>query len=192
MLLKEIIDEHGHIIFNGNGYSEEWHQEAAERGLPNLKTTPDALPAITYPEVVEVFEKYGVLSEQELHSRQEIYAEQYCAALNVEANLTKEIGRTVIFPVALAYAKQLADSAAVLGGVGSAMVTKVKTQLVELENSLDALEVAHANAGSDPRVWLDTVLPPMAKARAAVDALEALVPDQDWPLPTYQEMLFIK
>lgn len=192
MLLKEIIDEHGHIIFNGNGYSEEWHQEAAERGLPNLKTTPDALPAITYPEVVEVFEKYGVLSEQELHSRQEIYAEQYCAALNVEANLTKEIGRTVIFPVALAYAKQLADSAAVLGGIGSSTVTKVKNQLVELESALDALEVAHANAGSEPRVWLETVIPPMAKARAAVDALEALVPDQDWPLPTYQEMLFIK
>jgi len=192
MLLKEIIDEHGHIIFNGNGYSEEWHQEAAERGLPNLKTTPDALPAITYPEVVEVFEKYGVLSEQELHSRQEIYAEQYCAALNVEANLTKEIGRTVIFPVALAYAKQLADSAAALGGLGSSMLTKVKTQLVELEGALDALEVAHSNAGSDPRAWLDTVIPPMAKARAAVDALEALVPDQDWPLPTYQEMLFIK
>jgi len=192
MLLKEIIDEHGHIIFNGNGYSEEWHQEAAERGLPNLKTTPDALPAITYPEVVEVFEKYGVLSEQELHSRQEIYAEQYCAALNVEANLTKEIGRTVIFPVALAYAKQLADSAAVLGGLGSSMVTKVTAELVALESALDSLEVAHGTAGSEPRVWLETVIPPMAKARAAVDALEALVPDQDWPLPTYQEMLFIK
>jgi len=91
--LKEVMDKHGRIIFNGNGYSEEWHAEAAERGLPNLKTSADALPAMTGPEVVEVFEKYGVLSETELKSRHAILCEQYEKVVNVEAKLVAEINK---------------------------------------------------------------------------------------------------
>ncbi|MES2572399.1 MAG: glutamine synthetase III, partial [Verrucomicrobiota bacterium] len=113
-VLKEIIDEHGSIIFNGNGYSAEWHAEAAERGLSNLKTTADALCAMAEENVIEVFEKYGVLSEAELHSRYEIAVEQYVKQVNVEANLVAEIAQTKIFPVASAYATTLADSVAKL------------------------------------------------------------------------------
>lgn len=186
-VLKEILDAHGSVIFNGNGYSEEWHAEAAERGLPNLKTTPDALPAITSPEVVEVFERFGILSKAELESRQEVYAEQYGAHINVEANLTNEIGRTIIFPAAVAYASELARAP-----VGKKTLDKVIALANELEDSLDDLEAAHGAVGHAPADWKDTVLPAMAKVRAAADALEALIPDSDWPLPTYQEMLFIK
>ncbi len=186
-VLKEILDEHGNVIFNGNGYSEEWHAEAAERGLPNLKTTADALPAITTPDVVEVFERFGVLSKAELESRQEVYAEQYGANINVEANLMVEIGRTLIFPAAVAYATELAASP-----VGKKTLKKVSALADELEEALDALEEAHASVGHEPVDWKDNVLPAMAKVRAAADSLEALVPDSEWPLPTYQELLFIK
>ncbi|MFM8809349.1 MAG: glutamine synthetase type III, partial [Chthoniobacterales bacterium] len=107
--LKEVMDKHGRVIFNGNGYSEEWHAEAAERGLPNLKTSADALPAMTGPEVVEVFEKYGVLSETELKSRYHILCEHYEKVVNVEAKLFAEIAQTKVFPVAAAYAASLAE-----------------------------------------------------------------------------------
>src|SRR5690606_19458082 len=93
-LLTDIINEHGAIIFNGDGYSEAWHQEAERRGLLNLKTTPEALPELLKPEVEELFEKYGVLSKRELHSRFDIYIEQYCKTLAVEATLTLKMART--------------------------------------------------------------------------------------------------
>ncbi len=189
--LKDILDTHGRVIFNGDGYSEEWHAEAAERGLPNLKTTADALPAITSPEVVDLFERMDVLSETELRSRQEVYSEQYCAFINVEANLVTEMGRTMIFPAAAAYATQLAAAKAATG-IGASTLEKVVSLTNELESSLDKLEAAHSAAGEEPMVWKDTVLPAMLEVRAAADALEALVPDNAWPLPTYQEMLFIK
>ncbi|NNM30326.1 MAG: glutamine synthetase type III, partial [Akkermansiaceae bacterium] len=191
-VLEEILRDHGRVIFNGDGYSEEWHAEAAERGLPNLKTTPDALPALTSPEVVEIFEKYGILTEAELHSRQEVYSEQYCGYVNVEANLVAEIGRTVIFPLAIEYAKELAEASAVLGGAGRVTMEKVKEQAIALEGALEKLDEFQAAAGDDPKAWGTTVVPAMLEARAAGDALEALIPDERWPLPTYQEMLFIK
>jgi len=194
--LKEILDKHGKVIFNGNGYSEEWHKEAEGRGLPNLKATPDALPAITYPEVVEVFEKFGVLSEAELESREEIYAEQYCAFLNVEANIAVEVAQTMVYPAAAAYAAELAAGVAALKEVGvdasKSTLKKVAELTVELEDKIKALKKAHADADDKPKTWGDSVKPAMESLRETVDALEALVPDADWPLPTYQEMLFIK
>ena len=93
-MLAEIIQQHGAVIFNGNGYSAEWHAEAEKRGLPNYKTAVDALPVLTQPEVVALFDKYKVLSPRELHSRYEIYLEQYCKTVNVEANLTTKIAKT--------------------------------------------------------------------------------------------------
>src|SRR5581483_5482117 len=86
-VLSEIAKDHSAVIFNGNGYSEEWHKEAAKRGLPNLKTTPDALPVITAKETIAAYEKYGVLTKRELEARRDIAYEQYCKAINVEANL---------------------------------------------------------------------------------------------------------
>jgi glutamine synthetase len=194
-VLKEIVDEHGKVIFNGNGYSEEWHAEAATRGLPNLKTAADALPAYASHEVVEVFERYGVLSEAELHSRFEIAVEQYIKQINVEANLVSEIAQTKIFPVASAYAATLADSVTKLKAAGvatsTATLSKVAALVVELEGDITALKEIHSAAG-EIADWTFKVLPAMLKTRKTVDALEALLPDEVWPLPTYQEMLFIK
>ena len=117
-LLKSIMKDHGAVIFNGDGYSEEWHQEAAKRGLPNNKQTIDALPAITDPAVVAMFDKYKVLTPREVESRREIYFEQYVLTLNVEAKLTHEIAKTVIYPAASRYLSELAATAANCKGAG--------------------------------------------------------------------------
>ncbi|MEM1059059.1 MAG: glutamine synthetase III [Verrucomicrobiota bacterium] len=194
--LKGIMDEHGSVIFNGDGYGEEWHAEAAKRGLPNLKATPDALPAIKSPEVIEVFEKFGILSEAELESREEIYAEQYCAVLNVEANISAEIAQTMIYPAASAYAAELAEGVVALkeAGVDSSKSTlkKVAGLVIELEEKIADLKKVHGKADESPATWAETVKPAMESLRETVDELEGLVPDAMWPLPTYQEMLFIK
>jgi glutamine synthetase len=193
--LKEVMDKHGRVIFNGNGYSEEWHAEAAERGLANLKTAADALPSLIAPEVIEVFEKYGVLSETELKSRYVILCEQYEKVVNVEAKLVAEIAQTKIFPVASAYAASLAEGAAKMkaAGVATSTVTleKVASLVSQLESELAMLHAVHSSA-HEISDWTFKVLPAMLKIRGTVDELEALLPDDVWPLPTYQEMLFIK
>ncbi len=195
-VLQEIMTEHGAVIFNGNGYSEEWHAEAAERGLPNLKTSPDALPEIVSDEVVEIFEKYHVLSKSELESRLEVYSEQYCAHVNVEANLATEMGRTMIFPAAVRYLNELALTGAHLKAISkefpTAVIDKVSGLVSELETALDELESAHSGATEEPEYSATRILPAMLKVREASDKLEAIIPDDLWPLPTYQEMLFIK
>jgi glutamine synthetase len=193
--LKEVMDKHGRVIFNGNGYSEEWHAEAEERGLPNLKTASDALPALVSPEVIEVFEKYGVLSETELKSRYVILCEQYEKHLNVEANLVSEIAQTKIFPLAASYAAGLAEGVTKMKAAGVAVSTvtleKVAALVSQLEKDLTMLQSVHKGA-HDLGDWTFKVLPAMNKVRATVDELEGLLPDDVWPLPTYQEMLFIK
>jgi glutamine synthetase len=193
--LKEVMDQHGRVIFNGNGYSEEWHAEAAERGLPNLKTSADALPALTAPEVVEVFEKYGVLSETELNSRYAILCEQYEKVVNVEAKLVGEIAQTKIFPAAASYAASLAEGVAKMKAAGvttsTATLEKVAALVSQLESDLAMLHAVHDKA-HEVGDWTFKVLPAMTKVRATVDELEGYLPDDVWPLPTYQEMLFIK
>jgi glutamine synthetase len=195
-VLKEIVDQHGRVIFNGNGYSEEWHAEAAKRGLPNLKTAADCMDAIASPEVCELFEKYGVLSTEELHSRCEIVKEQYIKQINVEANLVAEIAQTKVFPVASAYASSLAHTAATLKAAGVPAPThtlKAVAVLVSgLEEDIAALKAIHGEAHHAMEDWTFKVLPAMQKVRKTVDALEAIIPDDQWPLPTYQEMLFIR
>ena len=108
-LLTEIITEHGAVVFNGDGYSENWQIEAAERGLPNLKTTLDSIPELVKPEAIEVFEKYGVFNARELHSRDEVRYETYVLTVGVEAKLTLEMGSTVILPAAIRYQTELAS-----------------------------------------------------------------------------------
>jgi len=194
-LLKEIITEHGAVIFNGNGYSEEWHAEAGKRGLPNLKTSADALPALTQPEIIELFERQGVLSKIELESRKEILAEQYEKHVNVEANLVAEIAQTKIYPVAASYAASLAEGIAKIkaagGTTGTATFEKVAALTAQLEQAIADLKKAHGEAHALPD-WTFKVCPAMLAVRTIVDELEGLVPDDLWPLPTYQEMLFIK
>jgi glutamine synthetase len=200
-VLQEIITEHGAIIFNGDGYSEAWHTEAAERGLPNLRTSVDALPMITSDEVVSLFESYGVLSKRETMSRQEVYLEQYCLTVGVEARTTVEMARTIIFPAAMRYQGELADTCASLKQLGcdfdTSTLDKITGLVQELQTGIATLEKALAHESPESLLahaahCCDAVLPAMLGVRASVDALEGWVADDLWPLATYQEMLFIK
>jgi glutamine synthetase len=202
-VLQEIITEHGSVVFNGDGYSAAWHAEAERRGLPNLKTTPAALPALQKQDVVELFDKYRVLSPRELHSRYEIYLEQYNKSVKVEANLTVKMAKTAILPAALRYQTELVASATAAKSLGlpSAelkLTGKLAGLIVDLEKSIDGLETTLASAHDagdslkEAQFFSDKVLPSMNKVREYSDALEALVADDLWPLPTYQEMLFIR
>jgi len=199
-LLKAIIDEHGAIIFNGDGYSEAWHKEAEKRGLLNLATTADALPYLTKPDVVKLFKKYNVLSPRELESRQDIYLEQYVKTVMTEAKLTLEIARTMIFPATVRYQNELASTCANLKAVGYEFDTDtldtVTALVKDLQDSSAALakllEHSDANLVKEAKHMKDKVLPAMLAVRAAADELEGIVSDDLWPLPTYQEMLFIK
>src|SRR5678815_5324728 len=135
-LLQRMIKENGDVIFNGNNYSEDWHQEAARRGLPNLKTSVEALPVIASKEVVALMEKYKVLSKRETHSRMDIYVEQYCKAVNVEANLMIEMARTKIYPAAIRYQGELAATAASLKAAGYPSDSSTLNQIISVTRSL--------------------------------------------------------
>ncbi len=200
-LLSEIINECSPIVFNGDGYSKDWHDEAAKRGLLNLTSTADALPALQSPEVLELFEKYKVLSERELHSRYETYVEQYVLTVNVEAKLTLSMAKTLIFPAAIRYQNELASTCANLKLVGYDFDTdtldNVTTLVKGLQDSIAKLEHAISDESAttpaeEARHRCDAVLPSMLEVRKYVDELECVVADDLWPLPTYQEMLFIK
>ena len=199
-LLKEIMEEHSAIIFDGDGYSDAWHEEAERRGLPNLSNTAEALPAFSSPEAVALFEKYNVLSELEVESRLDVKMEQYAMAINVEANLTLEIGRTMIWPAAVRYQSELATTCANLKAVGYEFDTHTLdtvTELVKLlQDGLTHLEgLMRHKADSvyeEVQYARRTLVPQMEAVRECADALEGYVADDLWPLPTYQEMLFIK
>jgi glutamine synthetase len=199
-LLTEIITEHGAVVFNGDGYSENWHIEAAERGLPNLKTTLDAVPELIKPETVEVFERYGVFTERELHSRYEVRLEQYALTIGVEAKLALELGSTVILPAAVRYQTELAQNAAALKAAGVepdlTLLHTVSEPVAELTAALATLKAALSDHSADSALAEAThaqeaLLPAMDAVRAAADTLESVVADDLWPLPTYQEMLYI-
>jgi glutamine synthetase len=189
-LLTEIINEHGSVVFNGDGYSAEWPIEAEKRGLKNLKTTIDALPELITPEALELFEKYGVFNHREMHSRYEIGLEQYVLTIGVEARLTAEIGATVILPAVVRYQTELAANVAALKAAG---VEADASGLAEVSAPLaDALAAdAGHEALAEAEHARDALLPAMLSVRAAADALEEIVADDLWPLPTYQEMLFM-
>ncbi len=192
-VLQGIVKKHGRVIFNGDGYTDDWHNEAEhDRGMPNLRTTADALPVVGSDEVVAVFEKYNVLSKQETHARLEVFLEQYMMSVEVEANVALKVGRTMIFPAAVRYAAELADAAEDLGMTNST-ATRIAKIAGTLQEDLDALEEMIGEieeGGAD--YCRDSVLPKMLDVRGSVDALEGLVADDLWPLPSYQEMLFIR
>jgi glutamine synthetase len=200
-LLADIVQQHGAIIFNGDGYSDEWHREAERRGLPNYKTTVDALPVLKQPEVVALFDKYKVLSPRELESRYEIYLEQYCKTVNVESRLTAKLAKTSILPAALRYQRELAETATAVKAAGAEADTSLLQELAtltsRLQGAIKALEAKNAHEASGDglehsRHFCKSVLPAMQQVREVADSLEAIVADDLWPLPTYQEMLFIK
>ena len=194
-LLADIMKECSPIIFNGDGYSAAWHAEAAERGLLNLKTAADALPVIQSDAVRQLFEKYDVLSQRELESRFETYMEQYCMTVRVEANLTMEIAKTMIAPAAIRYQNELASTAANLRAAGlksdTTLLEEISNSVTTLQERLAALGSAMAS-GFEPEQCRDSVLPAMLEVRETADELEGMVADDLWPLPTYQEMLFIR
>jgi glutamine synthetase len=199
-LLTEIITEHGDVVYNGDGYSEKWQIEAAERGLPNLKTTLDAVPELVKPEAVELFEKYGVFTERELHSRYEVRLEQYTLTVAVEAKLAVEIGSTIILPAAIRYQTELAQNVAALKAAGieanTAVLQAVTGPINELETGLSTLKAALADHSAESALdeakhAQEHLLPAMETIRTAADALEGVVADDLWSLPTYQEMLYI-
>jgi len=200
-VLADIIQQHGAVIFNGDGYTEEWHQEAEKRGLPNYKTSVDALPVLTQPDVIALFDKYRVLSPRELKSRYEIFLEQYIKSINVEQKLCIRMAQTLLVPAALSYQKELADTIIAVKAAGgtadTGLLTKVSKLTSELQSSITALETVAAHHGADglleeAKYFKTSLLPAMLKVRESADALEGLVADRLWPLPTYQEMLFIK
>jgi glutamine synthetase len=199
-LLTEIITEHGDVVYNGDGYSEKWQIEAAERGLPNLKTTLDAIPELVKPEAVELFEKYGVFNERELHSRYEVQLEQYALTVAVEAKLALEIGSTIILPAAIRYQTELAQNVAALKAAGvepsTLALQSTSAPIVDLEEGLATLKAALSDHSAESALdeakhAQHELLPAMEAVRTAADALEAVVADDLWPLPTYQEMLYI-
>jgi glutamine synthetase len=199
-VLEVVISNHGAAVFNGDGYSDEWQEEAAARGLPNLRTTLDALPQLITPESIELFSHYGVFTEREQHSRFEIAMEQYSLTINVEAKSTLEIASTSVLPAALRYQTELATNLAALKAVG---IDGDTSTLLEVSSSIDALRAgiatlkeALAHDGADDVEAEAThagtsLLPAMEAIRSAADTLEGLVADDLWPLPTYEEMLFI-
>ena len=200
-LLQQIVSEHKAVIFNGNGYAQEWHDEAKKRGLPNLKATPDALSVLASPTNIALFEKYGVLTERELRSRYEIYMERYCKDINTEAQSAIQIAKTMILPAAYRYQGELVGTAHKLKDLGKTVhigtLDTLTTLVGELEAGIIALEKAAGHHGggdiqTEVAHFHGTVIPAMVALREIADQVESILPDDLWPLPTYREMLFIK
>ena len=198
--IADSIREHTKVVFNGDGYSDEWHREAVEdRGLLNLKTTPDALATLTDAKNIEVFEAYDVLTAAELESRKEILSEQYALTLNVEAATTESMARTLVLPAAIRTLAELGEAADVAEDLGldmsgtKEMAGAVVDQINALQKALGGLSKARTaahEAADESRAMTDKVIPAMSTVRAACDAIEKVVPADLWPLPTYREMLF--
>jgi glutamine synthetase len=190
-VVKESYTANKQICFDGDNYSEEWHAEAEQRGLKNLRTTPDALQEVLADATVSAFENYKVLSKRELESRYEVWIEQYALRANIEAETTFSIAKTMILPAALRHLALIGES-----GV-SALENDLRGLIDELVTALDALEKANAEPvdleGLDLALFArDEQLAKSGAVREVADKLEKVVADDLWPLPKYEEMLFIK
>ncbi|MFP5341992.1 MAG: glutamine synthetase III [Candidatus Limnocylindria bacterium] len=193
-ILSTIAREHQQVLFEGNGYSEEWHAEAARRGLPNNRSTVDALPALSTDKARALFSGFDVLSERELASRAEINWERYIKVQNIEANCAIDLARTMIVPATARYLAQLAAAGSSRGLASIAeRVTGLADALVDAIGALEEAQHAAHQAGSvhaEARAFAESVIPAQEALRAVVDELETLVDDGLWPLPKYRELLF--
>ncbi|MCI9494195.1 MAG: glutamine synthetase type III [Adlercreutzia mucosicola] len=202
--VKQTLRDHERIIFNGNGYSAEWEEEAARRGLANHKTTADALPCFVAPKSIELFEEFGVLSESEVRSRYEVKLEKYNKLINIEARVMRRMMRRLYLPAISAYAAKVADH---ITSVKTAMPTantsaqeaqlaRIMDGLNDAQEKFDALAAKHKeivkidDAQTAANANAHELLPLMESLRETVDNLEILVPDSDWPVPSYNEILF--
>ncbi len=202
-VLKGVIGKHKRIIFNGDGYTEEWQQEAERRGLFNLRNTLDAVERLHEPKNMKLFEKYHVLNERELEARAEIFFDQYFKTVNIEAETSAMMAQTMILPAAIRYLHDLATTVNAIkqGGVHPAGVMKTLSEVSnladEFKSTLDRLLEVNADLGGDTvhqkaYHMRDKVLPAMNAVRAVAAKLEKALPDDHWPLPVYSEMLFVK
>ena len=204
-LLKKTIEEHKRIIFNGNGYTDEWVEEAEKRGLYNLKTTPDALPHFIDEKNIELFTKHGIFTKEELFSRYEIWLENYYKTINIESNTLAAMIQKQVIPSVYTYVEKLADTAAAKKSVVAdvsvasevALISKLSTLADTMATDLETLkaDTAKALASSDDvlacsKAYQGTVLEDMEALRKSADEAEALIPDELLPYPTYDELLF--
>ena len=204
-LLKKTIEEHKRIIFNGNGYTDEWVEEAEKRGLYNLKTTPDALPHFIAEKNIALFTKHGIFTKEELFSRYEIWLENYYKTINIESNTLAEMIQKQVIPSVYTYVEKLADTAAAKKSVvadisvasEAALISKLSTLADTMAKDLETLkaDTAKALASSDDvlacsKAYQETVLEDMETLRKSADEAEALIPDELLPYPTYDELLF--
>ncbi len=204
-LLKKTIEDHKRIIFNGNGYTDEWVEEAEKRGLYNLKTTPDALPHFVDEKNIELFTKHGIFTKEELFSRYEIWLENYYKTINIESNTLAEMIQKQVIPSVFTYVEKLADTAAVKKSVvadvsvasEAALISKLSTLADTMTKDLETLkaDTAKALAASDDvlacaKAYQENVLSDMETLRKSADEAEALIPDELLPYPTYDELLF--
>jgi glutamine synthetase len=204
---RQVLTENQRVLFNGDNYSKEWHDEAERRGLPNLKNTIEALPPLVDKETKELFAKYNVLLEDELVSRYNIMLEGYCKTINIESLLTASIATSMILPAALEYQNRLAttlvQTKAAIGGINlttqEGMLRELVNKVTQLKTSLEILEsLMHGSKEeeeTDPfahaKFYEQKVIPAMNDVRHAADDLEAIVDDSLWPLPKFREMLYI-
>lgn len=191
VILQDIVKKHKRILFNGDNYTAEWHKEAERRGLPNLKTTLEALRTMKEKSTIDLFEKYGILKKGEIESRYEIYKEQYEKTVKIEAECALNMARTMIVPVAIEYQNDLASAINDTEKCGGA-VKETKKLLKEVsqltEKTLIYIKKLEGSikGGASP-----DIISSMNKLRETVDALEGLVPDEIWPLPSYADMMFM-
>ena len=203
-LIKRTIRDHRRVIFNGNGYTAEWEEEAARRGLPNKKNTPAALPALIDPKNIALMEEFGVLTKVEMHSRYEVEMEHYSKIINIEALTMLEMARKQLLPAINAYMSEVANTAASKLAVSEAIsvrsetktLTRLSTDADAMSDAIDALQAAvdTAEAMTDESAkavsFHDDVLPKMDALRAAADDAETVCGEDYWPLPSYSKMLY--
>lgn len=198
----KLMREHQRIVFNGNGYSDEWPIEAEKRGLPNCKSIVDAIPALLADSTVEMYEKFGILSKAELEARAEIMYEQYAGVRNIEALTMVDMSNRLIIPAAVSYTKSLADTviavqqAGVDASIQTGILAEVSEKLSEIKNATKSLEEVINNAsglentGDMAKAYKDDVMKAMAELRKPADELEVIMPKEVWPMPTYEDLVF--
>ena len=203
-LIKRTIRDHRRVIFNGNGYSAEWEEEAARRGLPNKKNTPAALPALIDPKNIALMEEFGVLTKVEMESRYEVEMEHYAKVINIEALTMLEMARKQLLPAVNAYMSEVANTAASKLAVSESISVRSETKTLgrlsadadamsdAIDTLQDAVDAAKALPSESEKAvaFHDNVLPAMDTLRAAADDAETLCGEDYWPLPSYSKMLY--
>lgn len=201
-LIKEYMTKHQRIIFNGNGYSEEWIKEAERRGLPNIKSMVEAVESLTTDKAVKLFEKFHIFTKAELESREEVLYETYAKTINIEALTMIDMASRQIIPAVVRYTKSLADTVIAVKGAGAdasvqaKLLDQVSSGLAQTKTALEKLQKAVEEAGAMQEgkeqafFYKNAVCTAMENLRRPVDGLEMIVEKEAWPYPTYADLMF--